>query len=171
MYDAPRVSVLWFLPVLMLSIYTWGYFWPMYIRHSNVSVTAGLGRYRNATRPHEIQYSDGRSSTITSAQARAELRWRHRSQHPENGDHSQPRGTGKGQVTLRKSLRKWTLWEDRISVEDIYYANEIRVPWACTRYLLVETVQFSWTCKSIILTKKIKSNFLAYYYKKFKTEY
>ena len=38
-------SVLWFLHVLMLSVYTWGYFWPAYIRCSNISVTAGSGRY------------------------------------------------------------------------------------------------------------------------------
>ena len=46
MYIAPRASVLWFLPVLMLSVYTWGYFWLAYIRRSNVSVPAGSGRYR-----------------------------------------------------------------------------------------------------------------------------
>ena len=45
MYNAPRASVLWFLPVLMLSVYTWGYFWPAYIRRSNVFVPAGSGRY------------------------------------------------------------------------------------------------------------------------------
>jgi len=39
-------SVLWFLHVLMLSVYTLGYFWPTYIRRSNVSVPSGLGRYR-----------------------------------------------------------------------------------------------------------------------------
>ena len=38
-------SVLWFLHVLMLSVYTWGYFWPAYIRRSNVSVPTGAGRY------------------------------------------------------------------------------------------------------------------------------
>ena len=38
-------SVLWFLPVLMLSVYTWGYFRPAYIRRSNVSVPAWSGRY------------------------------------------------------------------------------------------------------------------------------
>ena len=45
MYNAPRASVLWFLLVLMLSVYTWGYSWPAYIRRSNVSVPAGSGRY------------------------------------------------------------------------------------------------------------------------------
>jgi len=45
MYNAPLAPVLWFLPVLMLSVYTWGYFWPAYIRRSNVSVPAGSGRY------------------------------------------------------------------------------------------------------------------------------
>ena len=39
-------SVLWFLPVLMLSVYTLGYFRPSYIRRSNVSVPSGSGRYR-----------------------------------------------------------------------------------------------------------------------------
>jgi len=40
-------SVFWFLPVLILSVYTWGYFWPEYIRRNNVSVPAGSGRYNN----------------------------------------------------------------------------------------------------------------------------
>ena len=38
-------SVLWFLHVLMLSVYMWGYFRPAYIRRSNVSVPARSGRY------------------------------------------------------------------------------------------------------------------------------
>jgi len=46
MYNASRTSILWFLPVLMLSVYMWGYFWPMYIHHSNISVPVGSGRYR-----------------------------------------------------------------------------------------------------------------------------
>ena len=55
MYNAPRASVLWFLPVLMLSVYTWGYFWPAYIRHSNVSVPAGSGRYSSDTSLRRFQ--------------------------------------------------------------------------------------------------------------------
>ena len=43
--------VLWFLPVLMLSVYTLGYFWPAYIRRSNVSVPSGSGRYRVVLEP------------------------------------------------------------------------------------------------------------------------
>jgi len=46
MYNAPRTSVLWFLPILMLSVYTWRHFRPAYIRHSNVSVPAGSGCYK-----------------------------------------------------------------------------------------------------------------------------
>jgi len=46
MYNAPRASVLIFLPVLMLSLYMWGYFRPAYIRRSDVSVPVGSGRYR-----------------------------------------------------------------------------------------------------------------------------
>ena len=46
MYNASRISELWFLPALMLSVYTWGYFRPAYIRCSNVSVPAGSERYR-----------------------------------------------------------------------------------------------------------------------------
>jgi len=38
MYNEPRASILWFFPLLMLSVYMWGYFWPAYIRRSNVSV-------------------------------------------------------------------------------------------------------------------------------------
>jgi len=45
MYNAPRASVLWFLLVLMLSVYTRGYFWPAYIRRSNVFVPAESGHY------------------------------------------------------------------------------------------------------------------------------
>ena len=40
-----RISVLWFLLILMLSVYMWGYFRPAYIRRSNVSVLVGSGRY------------------------------------------------------------------------------------------------------------------------------
>jgi len=47
MHNAPRASVLWFLPVVMLSVYRWGYFWPAYIRRSNVSVSAGTGCYKD----------------------------------------------------------------------------------------------------------------------------
>jgi len=47
MHNAPRASVLRFLLVLMLSVYTWGYFWPAYTRRSNVSVPAGSGRYND----------------------------------------------------------------------------------------------------------------------------
>ena len=46
MYNAPRASVLWFFLVLMLSVYTWGYFWPAYIRRSDVCVPAGSGRHK-----------------------------------------------------------------------------------------------------------------------------
>ena len=42
-------SVLWFLPILMLSVYTWGYLRPAYICHSNVSVPFGSGRYSITT--------------------------------------------------------------------------------------------------------------------------
>jgi len=38
-------SALWFLPVLMLSVYIWGYFRSAYLRRSNVSVPVGSGRY------------------------------------------------------------------------------------------------------------------------------
>jgi len=48
MYNAPRASVLRFLLILMLSVYTWWYFRPAYIRYSNVSVPAGSERYRTA---------------------------------------------------------------------------------------------------------------------------
>ena len=37
--------VLWFLLVLMLSVYTWGYFRPAYVRRSDVPVPVGSGRY------------------------------------------------------------------------------------------------------------------------------
>ena len=40
-----RAFALWFFPVLMLSIYLWGYFRPAYIRHSNVSILVRLRRY------------------------------------------------------------------------------------------------------------------------------
>ena len=40
-----RFVVLWFLLVLMLSVYTWGYFWPAYVRCSDVPVPVGSGRY------------------------------------------------------------------------------------------------------------------------------
>ena len=56
MYNAPLASVLWFLPVLMLSVYTWGYFWPAYIRCSNVSVPAGSGRYNEVCHEDLIPY-------------------------------------------------------------------------------------------------------------------
>ena len=39
-------SVLWFLLVLMFSVYMWGYFRSAYIRRNNVSVTAGSMCYR-----------------------------------------------------------------------------------------------------------------------------
>ena len=42
----PRASVLFYLHVLLLSVYTWGYFRPAYVRRSNVSVPSGSGRYR-----------------------------------------------------------------------------------------------------------------------------
>jgi len=45
MYNALRIFELWFFHVLMLSVYIWGYFWPTYIRRSNVSVLAGSGCY------------------------------------------------------------------------------------------------------------------------------
>ena len=35
-----------FFPVLMLSVYMWGYFWPAYIRHSDVSVPARSGHHK-----------------------------------------------------------------------------------------------------------------------------
>ena len=59
MYNAPRAFVLWFFLVLMLSVYMWGYFQPAYIRRSNVSLPAGLGRYRYNERTIAI-----RSSTV-----------------------------------------------------------------------------------------------------------
>ena len=45
MYNAPYTFILWFLHVLMLSVYMWGYFRLVYIRRSNVSVPAGSRRY------------------------------------------------------------------------------------------------------------------------------
>jgi len=45
MYNAQHIFELWFLPVLMLIVYMWGYFWPTYICCSNVPVHAGSGRY------------------------------------------------------------------------------------------------------------------------------
>jgi len=59
MYNAPLASVLWFLPVLMLRVYTWGYFWPAYIRCSNVSVPAGSERYRMVS-----EHSLGSTSSV-----------------------------------------------------------------------------------------------------------
>jgi len=50
-YNAPCTFVLWFLPVLMLSVYMRGYFWPTYICYSNVSVYTGSGRYRVVSEP------------------------------------------------------------------------------------------------------------------------
>jgi len=52
-------SVLWFFSVLMLSVYTWGYFQPAYIRRSNVSVPMGSGRYRVVSEPRlsHLQYN------------------------------------------------------------------------------------------------------------------
>ena len=47
MYNAPCTSMLWFLPVLTLSVYLWGFFWPTYIRRSNVSVSAESRHYNN----------------------------------------------------------------------------------------------------------------------------
>jgi len=44
-------SVLWFFPVLMLSVYMWRYFRPAYVRHSNVSVPMGSGRYKIVSEP------------------------------------------------------------------------------------------------------------------------
>jgi len=38
-------SALWFWPVLILSVYTWGYLRPAYIRRSDVSVPTGSGRH------------------------------------------------------------------------------------------------------------------------------
>ena len=45
MYNAPFASVLWFLSVLMLSVYTGRYFGLTYIRCSDVSVSVESGRY------------------------------------------------------------------------------------------------------------------------------
>jgi len=47
----PLCFCLWFLPVLMLSVYTWGYLWPAYIRRSGVPVPAGSGRHRLVSEP------------------------------------------------------------------------------------------------------------------------
>jgi len=47
----PRASVLFHLHVLLLSVYTWGYFRPAYVRRSNVSVPSGSGRYRLVSEP------------------------------------------------------------------------------------------------------------------------
>ena len=44
-------SALWFLPVLILNVYTWGYFRPAYIRRSGVSVPVGPGRHRLVLEP------------------------------------------------------------------------------------------------------------------------
>jgi len=40
------------LHVLMLSVYTWGYLWPAYIRRSGVSVHAGSGRHNGSLYSH-----------------------------------------------------------------------------------------------------------------------
>ena len=48
MHNAPRASALWFLPLLMFSVYMWGYFCLAYICHSNVSVPSGSWRYNKA---------------------------------------------------------------------------------------------------------------------------
>ena len=45
MYNAPFASVLWFLSVLMLSVYTGRYFGLTYIRCSDVPVSVESGRY------------------------------------------------------------------------------------------------------------------------------
>jgi len=50
MYNEPCASVLWFLLVLMLSVYTWGYFWPTYIHRSNTSYL-GIGVYKVVSEP------------------------------------------------------------------------------------------------------------------------
>ena len=73
MYNAPRASVLWFLPILMLSAYMWGYFLPTCIRRSNVSVPTGLGRYidpcqNRDTSPHRIR-------SISSEQKARHANW------------------------------------------------------------------------------------------------
>ena len=54
-------SALWFLPVLMLSVYTWGYLWPAYIRLSGVFVPARSGRhnYTNKISCDAITMSEG----------------------------------------------------------------------------------------------------------------
>ena len=51
--------VLCFLHVLILSVYMLGYFHPAYIRHSNVSVPTGIGRYRMVSklRLSHLQYN------------------------------------------------------------------------------------------------------------------
>ena len=41
-----RALALWFLNVLILSVYMWGYFCPAYIHYSNVSIPVRSGRYR-----------------------------------------------------------------------------------------------------------------------------
>ena len=46
MYIAPFASVLWFLSVLMLSVYTGRYFGLTYIRRSDVPVSVKSGRYK-----------------------------------------------------------------------------------------------------------------------------
>jgi len=35
----------------MISVYTWGYFWPAYICHSNIFVPTGSGHYRMVSEP------------------------------------------------------------------------------------------------------------------------
>ena len=53
--DATLV-VLWFSLVLMLSVYTWGYFRPAYVRCSDVPVPVGPGRHSKSCK-HLIKES------------------------------------------------------------------------------------------------------------------
>jgi len=48
MYNAPYTFVLWFLPIVMLNVYLWGYFRHAYIHHSKVFIPAGSGRYSSS---------------------------------------------------------------------------------------------------------------------------
>jgi len=58
-YILPRASVLFYLHVLLLSVYAYGYFRPAYVRRSNVSVPSGSGRYRLVSEPRllHLQYN------------------------------------------------------------------------------------------------------------------
>ena len=68
-YILPRASVLFYLHVLLLSVYAYGYFRPAYVRRSNVSVPSGSGRYNFAMLIRKVGkmfYKKGRQSNFQS---------------------------------------------------------------------------------------------------------